>query len=283
MSQRTDPAALRWLIGGEMARLREHSGLSLLDVARKSGVGKTKIGHMEVGRYNQDPADIRSILTACETPESEIERLRSIATKPVGRAWWHRWRSVVSDWLGLYLGLEGMATSLFAYELTSIHGLVQTRRYAEAITTQGALVEPENVDRHVRLRMARAERLTVEPLLNYHLVLDESALQRSLGESSLMVEQIEHLLDVSRQPNVTLQVMPFDRALHAGASLGNYAILDFDVLAGVVYSELYDDALFIREPAKLKSYRMAAKHSIDTALSPTESRSLLEARWKELA
>ena len=189
---------------------------------------------------------------------------------------------MVSEWLGLYLGLEGMATSLFVYELTSIHGLVQTRKYAEAVTAQGALVESENVDRHVKLRTARAERPTDEPLLKYHLVLDESGLQRSFGEPSLMVEQIEHLMDVSRQPNVTLQVMPFERALHAGASMGNNAILDFDVLAGVAYSELYGDALFIREPAKLKSYRKAAKHRTDTALSPSASGSLLEARRKEL-
>ena len=282
MSQRTD-LALRWLIGGEMARFRERSGLSLLDVAQKTNIGKTKLGHMEVGRYNQDPADVQAVLTACETPPLEIERLCSIATKPTGRSWWYRWRSVVPEWLGLYLGLEGLASRLFVYELTSIHGLVQTRRYAEAITAHAALVDADDVDRLVALRLARAERLIVSPRLEYHLVLDESALQRSLGDSLLMVEQLDHLLDVSRRPNVRLQVMPFDRALHAGASMGNYAILDFDVLSGVAYSELYDDALFIRDPGKLKSYRMAAQHSIDTALSPAQSRTLLEKRRKELA
>ena len=247
-----------------------------------SGIGKTKLGHMEVGRYNQDPIDISAALTACETSPAEIERICSVAIKPTGKAWWHRWRSVVPEWLGLYLGLEGMASRLFVYELTSIHGLVQTQQYAETITSQAALVDPDDIDRLVKLRMMRSERLVVAPPLDYHLVLDESVLHRSIGGSSLMIDQIEHLIELSRQPNVQIQVMPFDRALHAGASMGNYAILDFDVLAGVAYSELYDDALFIREAGKLKSYRMAAQHSIETALSPAQSRMLLDARRKDL-
>lgn len=282
MALKNDPAALRWLIGGELAELRERGGLSLSEVAALVDLSKTKIGHMEIGRGNQDPVDITAVLRACQSPVEDIERLCRVATKPTGKAWWHRWRSVVPEWFGLFLGLEGMSSKGFYYEQAAIHGLLQTPEYAAAVTSQSLVVRPDEADRNVALRMARADRLSQEPVMRYHVVLDEAALRRRLANASIMDSQYQHMLVISRQPHVTLQVLETERALHAGIALGNYAILDFDGLHGVSYVELYRDALFIRERPKVESYRAAAHQMSEAALSPTESSEFIAQLKKDL-
>jgi hypothetical protein len=41
-------------------------------------------------------------------------------------------------------------------------------------------------------------------------VLSESCLRRVVGDAAVMREQIDHLIALSRRPNVFLQVLPFD-------------------------------------------------------------------------
>lgn len=282
MSGRVDPVALRWLIGGELARLRERGGLSLSEVAALVDLSKTKIGHMEIGRGNQDPEDIAKVLEACATPVEDITRLKAIATKPTGKPWWNRWKPVVPEWFGLFLGLEGMAIRAFGYEQAVVPGLLQTPEYAAAVTAQSVVVEPQDAERNVALRSVRSARLHVEPVMTYHAVVEEGALRRRPASPAIMDEQYAHLLALTKKRHVTLQVLETERTIHAGIALGNYVILDFEGLHSVGYVELYRDALFVREPAKVASYRAAADHMSDTALSPQDTRSLVQDLRKKL-
>lgn len=275
MNTRLDPTTLRWLIGGELAQLRERGGLSMAEAAEATGLTKTKIGHLEIGRLNQSPDDIELLLGAYESPSEDVERLMAAATKPHGKPWWHRWKAMVPNWFGQYLGLEGMAVSLFGYELAAVPGLLQTRDYARAITSQSMLVSEDSVDRTVSLRMARAERITQEPTLNVHLVLDETALHRQLPDNSIMAEQCEHLLAMGDRPNVTVQVVEANRGMHGELGMGNFAILDFAQLRSVVYSEIYGDALYLRDLDKVRSYQLAAERIQSIALPPEETRKLI--------
>ena len=73
-----------------------------------------------------------------------------------------------------------------------------------------------------------------------------------------------------------------ERALHARIALGNYVILDCNGLHGVSYVELYRDALFIRESAKVEAYRAAAHQTSEAALTPKETREFIGRLRKEL-
>ena len=222
------------------------------------------------------------MLETCRVAESDIELLDDLASRSQGKPWWDRWNGVVSSWLGLYLGLEGMATTVFAYEPVLIPGLLQTTDYANELTAKAILVRGDDIDRFVELRMARAERLTMEPRLNYHVVIEEAAFRRRTKNARTMRDQCAHLLELTKQNNVLIQVLQSDRGLHPATSMGQYVILDFEGLGGVAYRELYDDAVFIRDRDKLKSYRLAAGHAKSEALSPKESRAFIAKLRKEL-
>lgn len=75
------------------------------------------------------------------------------------------------------------------------------------------------IDRRVALRLERQKVLVSERAPQFHAVLDEAALRRPYGDRAVMREQLKHLIEISEQPNVTLQVMPFSFGGHSGRAV----------------------------------------------------------------
>ena len=105
------------------------------------------------------------------------------------------------------------------YEPQVVPGLLQTKPYAEALIN-GALPESRRLDveKRVGVRMRRQDRINVpEDPLRLWAVVDEAALRRVVGDRQLMREQLEHLVEQSQLPHVTVQVLPFDMGAHPGS------------------------------------------------------------------
>ena len=51
--------------------------------------------------------------------------------------WWHSYTDVLPSWFPTYVGLEGAAALIRAYEVQFVHGLFQTEAYARAVTQLG--------------------------------------------------------------------------------------------------------------------------------------------------
>ena len=256
--------------------------MSLADVASATGISKPKLGQLERGTYNVGPDELEQILSACRASDADIARLKTHATRPRGRPWWYRWASVVPDWFGLYLGLEGMARSMFVYEPSVVHGLVQTRGYATAVTSVASLVRPADVSRQVELRMQRSQRLVEQNPLEYTLILEEGALRRMPPEPMTMREQLDHLLLMGCRANVQIRVLPTDRALHAGMTVGQFALFDMGDLGTVAHAETFGDASYIRDIDKLESYCDAARYLSDEALTVAETKGLIAEMGKAI-
>ena len=111
-------------------------------------------------------------------------------------------------------------------------GLFQTEDYARAVTVLGHRAAPaDEIERRVSLRLKRQEILArPEPVPKVWAVIDESALRRPLGGREVMRAQLRHLIELAESPQVTLQVMPFDRGGHSAAG-GSFAILRFAELS----------------------------------------------------
>src|SRR5258708_26964908 len=74
--------------------------------------------------------------------------------------------------------------------------------------------------------MARQAVLTRAMPVHLWVVLDEAALRRPVGGPDVMRGQLEHLIEVSARPNVTLQIIPLERGGHAAAG-GPFSIPRF--------------------------------------------------------
>src|SRR4051812_23876314 len=106
---RSDPSALRWLVGVELAHFRKLAGLSIAEAVQRTGITRAKIGHMETGRYQQFPDDVAALLTCYGAERRDVDRLTTLAGSSEGKTWWASWSHLVPDWFKTFVGLEGLA------------------------------------------------------------------------------------------------------------------------------------------------------------------------------
>ncbi|MCX4389252.1 helix-turn-helix transcriptional regulator [Micromonospora peucetia] len=117
-------------------------------------------------------------------------------------------------WLRPWVETELQATSLRAFQVAVIPGLLQTPEYASVVLSSG-LLGPEEVGDYVETRMRRQSAVLDrrKPPL-FVAVIDEFALRR--GEPDVMHPQIDHLVKMAQRPNILLHVLPLDAGIHGG-------------------------------------------------------------------
>ena len=220
------PTVLRILLGAQLRRLREAKRITLEDAGRVIRASHSKISRLETGRVGFKDRDISDLLTFYGvTNEAERTALRSLAQRANAPGWWHDYSDVLPSWFEAYVGLEEVATQVRAYEVQFIPGLLQSEDYARAVTLLGHSDElPRDIERRVRLRMARQAVLDKPDPPNVWAVVDEAVLRRPAGSPAVMHGQLKHLLDLAQRPNITIQVMPFQAGGHSAAG-GPFSIL----------------------------------------------------------
>jgi hypothetical protein len=154
---------------------------------------------------------------------------------------------------------------------------LQTEDYARAVTLLGHPTAPgHEVERRVGLRMRRQSLLHADQSPRLWAVVDEAVLRRPLGGVKVMRKQLEHLLEVTELPNVTLQMVPFDRGGHAAAG-GPFSILRFAErdLPDVVYLEQLTSALYLDKRDDVDHYHMVMERLCIDAQPASEIRDTL--------
>ncbi|WP_119294232.1 helix-turn-helix transcriptional regulator [Streptomyces sp. YIM 130001] len=268
----------RILLGSQLRRLRESRGITREQAGYSIRASESKISRMELGRVSFKARDVEDLLTLYGvSAEAERGPLLGLAKEANVAGWWHSYSDVLPGWFQTYVGLEGAATLLRVYEVQFVHGLLQTEAYAHAVVTRGGgeLTEAE-IDRRVALRLERQKILVSERAPRLHCVLDEAALRRPYGDRDVMRGQLEHLIEISERPNVTLQVMPFSFGGHSGES-GSFAMLRFPEsdLSDVVYLEQLTSALYLDKGEEVAHYEKAMERLVEDCPSPSETRDLL--------
>lgn len=90
----------------------------------------------------------------------------------------------------------------------------------------GVSLTPNDLERRVKARLRRQERLTATDPLQLSALLSEAALKRCARQPGMAADQFRQLLDWAQRPNVEIQVLPFDIGLHSGMS-GAFTLLSF--------------------------------------------------------
>jgi transcriptional regulator with XRE-family HTH domain len=271
-------------LGQELRRLRELKGMTAEEVAERLLVSQSKISRLENGRRSISQRDVRDLCGVYEVEDQRVvDSLMQMAKDSRQQGWWHAFGDVPYS---VYIGLETDAASLRVYDPQVVPGLLQTRPYAEALIS-GALPETTaaDIEKRVQVRLRRQERISApESPLRLWTVLDESALRRVVGNRSLMREQLEHLVEQSQLPHVTVQVIPFDMGAHPGLN-GQYAILEFPDASdsSVVYIEGVTSDLYLEKPADVQKYSVMYEHLRAQALNVEQSRQLIGEIAKEYA
>lgn len=284
MASNVNPTVRRRRLGQELRRLRELKGMTAEEVAERLLVSQSKISRLENGRRSISQRDVRDLCGVYEVEDQRVvESLMEMARDSRQQGWWHAFGDIP---FSVYIGLETDAESLRVYEPQLVTGLLQTRAYAEALV-QGALPETSaaDIEKRVQVRMRRQERITAElNPLRLWVVLDEAALRRLVGNRLVMREQLEYLIEMSQQPHITVQVLPFEVGAHPGLN-GQYAILEFADAAdsSVVYLEGVTSDLYLEKAHDVQKYAVMYEHLRAQSLNVEQSRQFIADAAKEYA
>lgn len=273
VSADSGPTVLRILLGAQLRRLR-----TVADVTREAAgysirCSSAKISRMELGQVSFKQRDVADLLTLYGIHDrAERDTFLGLAAQANTRGWWHSFADLMPSWFEVYVALEEAASVIRCYEAQFVPGLLQAEDYARAVIRLGhPLVESQEIERRVRLRMNRARILRRPGSPKVWAVIDEAALRRPAGGSAVMQAQIEHLLELSRLPHVTVQITTFDRGGHAGT--GPFTLLRFaePALPDIVYLEQLTSATYLDKREDLDAYTNAIDQLCVEALSPSET------------
>jgi transcriptional regulator with XRE-family HTH domain len=273
------PTVRRLVVGSQLRRLREASGLTREAAGYAIRGSESKISRLELGRVSFKKRDIVDLLTLYGIPEDDerVQALVALADEANQPGWWHRYDDVMAKWFQTYIGLEEAADLIRTYEIQFVPGLLQTEDYARAVVSVGS---PQDSDREVeakvRVRMERQRILEREKPPTLWAVIDEAALRRPMGGRRVMRAQIEHLLDLMKRPNISVQVVPFRQGGHAAES-GAFTILRFDGedLPDVVYLEQLVSALYLDKREQVDRYAQTMVRLTSEAPPPEDTVDLL--------
>jgi transcriptional regulator with XRE-family HTH domain len=272
------PTVLRIALGSKLRRLREASGVTREAAGYLIRGSSSKIGRLERGRVSFKERDVADLLTLYGiTDAQEREAFLALVRQANTPGWWREYGDVLPHWFETYLGLEQAASVIRTYEPVLVPGLLQTEDYARAvIQLRHVQASAHDVERRVALRMARQGFLTQSGAPDLWVALDESALHRPVGSPAVQRAQLQHLIEMTQRPNITLQVVPLQVGGSAAVG-GPLTILRFSEpgMPEVVYLEHLASALYLDKECDTVGYRALMDSLCVEAQSPDASISFL--------
>ncbi|MEU6152367.1 helix-turn-helix transcriptional regulator [Actinosynnema sp. NPDC047251] len=251
----------------ELRALRLARGLSCAEVAEAIGCSESKISRMETANRGLYADEVAAILGFLQAPSKLRQELVALVRTGEARNWHAIHGKLPGHWRDL-IGFESQAVALRNYEPLFIPGLAQTSDYARTIIRgcDRDLSDGE-LDALVATRMGRQ---VILGRTHLHLLIDETALRRTLGDPPMMRGQLRHLVTLAGRQRVVIQVVPFDSPAHPGLE-GPFARLEFADQPDLVYVESRHTSTFLEEEVHLKGARDAWDALRTLALSPEES------------
>jgi transcriptional regulator with XRE-family HTH domain len=267
------PTVRRRELGALLRALRNEKGLTVEQVAEELLCSPSKVSRMETGHGVATPRDIRDLCDLYEvTDEAERKRMMQLSHDGKQQGWWQSYDLPYST----YVGLEAEAVSIGDFQSSVVPGLLQTADYARA-GHEGAMprLSPEEIDRRIEAKLTRQKLLTQPDSPVFEAVLDEAVLHRRVGGARVMSAQLEHLIEITNLPKVTIQVIPFTVGAHPGVE-SNFNILGLSPpTPGVVFVEGLVGYLYLERADELDRYHKIFKRLQSIAFSPKDTINLI--------
>ena len=281
----TGPTVRRRRLGTELRKLRESNGYKLEEVAARLGVAPSTLSRIETGKAPTKSAYLGQRLEMYGVvDQAQRQVLVDMAREGHRKGWWAAYDDVLPSGFDIYVGLEAETAAIRGYEISVVHGLLQTPDYARAVLSE---MFPrhglDQIDRLVDLRIQRQQRFDDDPPLELWAILDEGVIRRPVGGHAVMRRQLEHLLKMAARPGLTVQVLPFSCGAHAG-HLGPFSILEFPnrTDSEVAYVESVAGNLYLEKDREVRLRVEAFDRLRAAALAPGASLELIARLAHEL-
>lgn len=252
---------VRRQLGKRLLAMRKAAGKSLDEVHEASLGSPPKVSRIENGKTAVRLADARELARFYGADEGTVQAIGQLALGTQTEGWWEAYgQLVVPEWFGLYIGLEYTASSVRAYEVELLHGLLQTEEYARALFEDSSVrFDPADIDKRVKFRMERQQSVfsrVDSPRIE--VIVGPGALLRQVGGRTTMRKQVAHLRDLEQRGLVSIRILPWDTG--AAPIRQPFALLDFaddEEDPAVAYVEVPGGARYLETEQELDHYRNA--------------------------
>lgn len=280
------PASVaRKQVGMKLRTAREAVGLDLKQVVAELGPGWSisKLGRLERGETGRiSLPEVDAIARILEMDEDTHSNLVALVQQAASKSWWYRYRDVVQGGFRIYADMEACAEQLTMYHANIVPGLMQTAEYARALDRIYFANESEDaLDRRLRLKLERQTFITrkTKPVA-LKAVLHESAIHTEVGGPRVMRHQIDHLVEMSKRPNISLRVVPFAAGHPLGTAIGSFTIIamkdsGLGTPTPVVYFETLVGGAALEDDESISTHTAAMGALQRAALDEVSTRTLL--------
>ncbi|WP_020669607.1 helix-turn-helix domain-containing protein [Amycolatopsis nigrescens] len=265
-------------LGNELRHARNAAKMTQQQVADVLGCTQGKVNKIESGSVGVKLGDVRTMLDAFGVNGDESEALMNLARAAAGqRGAWSGYRSVVPHWFRTFTDLEPAAAEIMTWHGERIPGPLQSEHFMLKQFTEAGATDVTSL---VRNRLDRKAVFDQQQPPYYRFILSEAALRRAPGgvAPAVMLDQVEHLLELDRRARVYVHVLPFGARLAAVPN--DFTIMRFaDRTRDFVYIEHSAGGMYLDEPKDFQLFVDSWDRLRGAALERQDTRQFL----KELA
>ncbi|WP_297617536.1 helix-turn-helix domain-containing protein [Nocardia sp.] len=279
--------ARKVLLGREIDAMLRRARTTQADAGKLIGVSQSRIAAAVAGNGNLSADDLEQLARKLGVAdEVYIRILLDLRGDSHRRGFWTSgYRRAYIEELRLLVDLEDVADRLRETAAEIVPGLLQHPNYIRALH-EPLQLDPDDpdavtVEDYVEARIARQQILFKRHAPESHTILSESCLRRTYGGDAVMLDQLSHLIELSRRPNIQIQVMPFTHQAPGAGMEDRYILVRVpspgaagDLEMAVV--EAQGEIRYIDDKPAVGIRDKIFNRLAMTALSPADSRQFIE-------
>ncbi|MCY9783955.1 helix-turn-helix domain-containing protein [Nocardiopsis sp. EMB25] len=270
------PTVRRRRLSAELRRLRAECKMTLLEAAKKAGMGKSNLSKIEQAESKTVPAaTLDKLLDLYEVDDPETRSAMHELSKLAGqKGWWSQYKDLLPQILADF---EAEACALRTYEAQVLPGLLQTPEYADAIFRANRVRDDDEIAQRVAARVTRQGILKRANPPTYQAIIDEATLRRIVGSPEIMGAQLQHLARMAARPNVDIYVLPFSAGAHP-ATEGSFVIMDFPDRrdSSIAYLENPVTSMYLEEDHQIRMFNDMFGGAQGCSMTPAQSLTFIE-------
>jgi transcriptional regulator with XRE-family HTH domain len=278
VSDQGSPAIRRRRLAGELRRLRERAGYTGDQAADRLGWSASKLSRIETDKIGIKEKDVGRLLDLYRLSEPHREELLALARESKQTARISALSARLPEQHAEIINVEAEAESIWNWEPQIVSGLLQTEEYARAVMAGWHSMftrPPSEIERRVEARLLRQQVLQRDPPPQVSIVMDESVMHRQLGDAPIMRMQLEHIINVSRMPNIRVQILPL-KGIHP-VVVGAFTYIKYPQLHEIplndtVTYEYFSSIGQLDSQDETYEYSVAFKALEENSLTPGQSR-----------
>ncbi len=259
-----------------LTEFRIKAGYTANHVCEILNWGRGKVGRFEANQWKRpEMSDIRDLIRIYRVAGADRAEIEDLAVRSRVRPWWREYGEVFGN---EFPGYENDAASIRVYMPLLLPGLLQTPAYMEAQLKTGprsSAWRRKAADARLRRQEILARTDGSAPRLS--VVITEASLLYRWGGREDRRGQIEHLVAMSRRPDVDLRIQRFDDGPPAGIySMVNIFGFPDDDEPPLVFVKTDYCVDEVSKPESARGYIESFERASDAAVEPADTTLYLE-------